>query len=97
MQSTASFEADVPFGLQGVILYEMAMLARPYEADSMQELMKKIVYGPSHCLALSPPPLANNGMVRTVHTAGPRLPGAHQPADLLYALGVPQRKDTSLR
>eukprot|EP00667_Euglena_gracilis_P012874 EG_transcript_13247 len=29
----------------GVILYEMAMLSRPYEADSMQELMKKIVYG----------------------------------------------------
>uniref|UniRef100_A0A7S1NHD4 non-specific serine/threonine protein kinase n=1 Tax=Eutreptiella gymnastica TaxID=73025 RepID=A0A7S1NHD4_9EUGL len=29
----------------GVILYELAMLARPYEAQSMQELMKKIVYG----------------------------------------------------
>lgn len=29
----------------GVILYEMAMLARPYEADSIQELMKRIVFG----------------------------------------------------
>eukprot|EP01006_Ploeotia_vitrea_P039021 TRINITY_DN66304_c1_g1_i1.p1 TRINITY_DN66304_c1_g1~~TRINITY_DN66304_c1_g1_i1.p1 ORF type:complete len:455 (-),score=74.08 TRINITY_DN66304_c1_g1_i1:362-1726(-) len=29
----------------GVILFEMAMLSRPYEADSMQELMRKIVYG----------------------------------------------------
>eukprot|EP00993_Chasmostoma_nieuportense_P002073 NODE_2900_length_1067_cov_30.237234_g2766_i0.p1 GENE.NODE_2900_length_1067_cov_30.237234_g2766_i0~~NODE_2900_length_1067_cov_30.237234_g2766_i0.p1 ORF type:complete len:334 (+),score=109.26 NODE_2900_length_1067_cov_30.237234_g2766_i0:74-1003(+) len=29
----------------GIILYEMAMLRRPYEATTMQDLMKKIVYG----------------------------------------------------
>ena len=38
-------QAAHAFLVQGVILYEMAMLSRPYEADSMQELMKKIVYG----------------------------------------------------
>eukprot|EP01012_Entosiphon_sulcatum_P023971 TRINITY_DN29121_c0_g1_i1.p1 TRINITY_DN29121_c0_g1~~TRINITY_DN29121_c0_g1_i1.p1 ORF type:complete len:497 (+),score=140.33 TRINITY_DN29121_c0_g1_i1:27-1517(+) len=37
----------------GVILYEIAVLQRPYEADSLQELMKKIVFG-SYA-----PPLSN--------------------------------------